>query len=88
MEVRDQEVYTTGEAQKYLKVSNSTMMRMIKKGLIHAARVGKQYRILGKELLRVVSPRLEDQVGKVYSKGRKWIHEGVDDLETTRAAEK
>jgi excisionase family DNA binding protein len=78
MEIRDFDVYTTEEAQSYLKVSNSTMMRMIKKGLIRAAKVGKQYRILGKELLRVVSPKLEDKVGKLYNKGRKWVHEGID----------
>lgn len=79
MEIRDSEVYTTEEAQSYLKVSNSTMMRMIKKGLIRTAKVGKQYRILGKELLRLVSPKLEDEVGKLYNKGRKWIHAGIDD---------
>jgi hypothetical protein len=47
---------------------------MIKKGLIRAAKVGKQYRILGKELLRLVSPKLEDQVGKAYNKARNWVH--------------
>lgn len=78
MEIRHQEVYTTEEAQRYLKVSNSTMIRMIKKGLIHSAKVGKQYRILGKELLRLVSPKLEDKIGKIYNKGRKWVHKGVD----------
>lgn len=79
MEIRENEVYTTEEAQNYLKVSNSTLMRMIKTGLIHAAKIGKQYRILGKELLRIVSPKIEDQVGKLYNKGRKWIHEGIDE---------
>lgn len=79
MEIRENEIYTPKEAQQMLKVSVSTMTRMIKKGLIKTARVGKQYRILGKEILRVISPALEDQVGKVYNKGRKWIHEGIDD---------
>ena len=51
------------------------MMRMIKNGLIQCAKVGKQYRIMGKELLRLVSPILEDQVGKLYSKGRHWVHD-------------
>lgn len=75
MKINQEEVYTTEEAQKYLKVSNSTLMRMIKKGLIHGAKVGKQYRILGKELLRIVSPKLEDEVGKIYNRGRRWIHD-------------
>lgn len=74
MQINEQDVYTIGEAQQYLKVSQSTMMRMIKKGLIQCAKVGKQYRILGKELLRLVSPKLEDKVGKIYSKGRRWVH--------------
>lgn len=79
MEIKSNEVYTTEEAQKFLKVSPSTTMRLIKKGIIRTAKVGKQYRILGKELLRLVSPKLEDKVGKVYNKGRRWLHEGVDE---------
>lgn len=78
MEIRANEVYTTQEAQRLLKVSPSTTMRLIKKGIIRTAKVGKQYRIMGKELLRIVSPQLEDKVGKVYNKGRHWAHEGVD----------
>jgi len=79
MEIKANEVYTTQEAQKLLKVSSSTTMRLIKKGIIRTAKVGKQYRILGKELLRLVSPKLEDKVGRAYSKGRHWIHEDIDE---------
>ena len=79
MEINPNEVYTTEEAQRILKVSPSTTMRLIKKGIIRTAKVGKQYRILGKELLRIVSPKLEDKVGKIYNKGRAWAHEGVDE---------
>jgi len=75
-EVKENAIYTAEETRKLLKVSPSTMMRLIKKGLIQAAKVGGQYRILGKEILRAVSPQLEDQVGKLYNKGRKWLHEG------------
>jgi excisionase family DNA binding protein len=78
MEINPNEVYTTEEAQKLLKVSPSTTMRLIKKGIIRTAKVGKQYRIMGKELLRVLSPKLEDKVGKVYNKARGWVHEGID----------
>jgi excisionase family DNA binding protein len=74
MEINENEVYTHEETQAILKVSASTVTRMIKKGLIRAAKVGKQYRILGKELLRLVSPKLEDQVGKAYNKARNWVH--------------
>ena len=79
MEIKENEVYTVQEAQKLLKVSSSTTMRLLKKGIIRAAKVGKQYRILGKELLRLVSPEIEDKVGKAYNKGRKWLHEGIDE---------
>ena len=81
MEIKENEVYTVKETEKLLKISPSTMQRLIKKGLIRAAKVGKQYRILGKEILRVVSPQLEDKVGKVYNEARKWVHEGVDNEE-------
>lgn len=74
MQIEENGVYTPKETQEILKVSASTMMRMIKHGLIGAAKVGKQYRILGKEILRILSPKLEDQVGKLYNKGRDWVH--------------
>lgn len=77
MQINENEVYTPLETQKILKVSASTLTRMIKKGLVRTARVGKQYRIMGKELLRVLSPQLEDKVGKAYNKARKWAHEDI-----------
>ena len=79
MEIKANEVYTHEETGKILKLSPSTTTRMIKKGLIRAAKVGRQYRILGKEILRLVSPKLEDEVGKAYNKARHWVHEGIDD---------
>ena len=78
MEIKENEVYTHEETQALLKVSASTVTRMIKKGLIRTAKVGKQYRIMGKELLRVLSPKLEDKVGKAYNKARKWAHKDID----------
>lgn len=79
MEINEKEVYTPQETQALLKVSSSTVARMIRGGIIRAAKVGKQYRIMGKELLRILSPELEDQVGKVYNKARQWVHEGIDE---------
>ncbi len=75
MEINANEVYTPKETQALLKVSSSTMTRLIKRGLIKTAKVGKQYRILGRDILRMLSPELEDKVGKVYNKGRRWIHD-------------
>ncbi len=78
MEIKENEVYTHEETQALLKVSSSTVTRMIKKGLIRTARVGKQYRIMGKELLRILSPNIEDKVGKTYNKARNWVHKNID----------
>lgn len=79
MRIHENTIYTPKETQEYLKVSQSTMTRMLKSGLIRAAKVGKQYRIFGKEILRVISPQIEDKVGKVYSKARRWAHDEVDE---------
>ena len=38
MEIKENEVYTHEETQEILKVSSSTVTRMIKKGLIKAAK--------------------------------------------------
>jgi len=79
MKIEEDAIYTPKETQAYLKVSQSTMLRMIKGGLIRTAKVGKQYRIMGKEILRVISPALEDTVGKAYNKARHWVHKGIDE---------
>lgn len=65
-EILPHAVYTTEEAEKLLKVSKSTMKRMLKNGLIRANKVGKQYRILGLELLRIVSPDVQKKAVKSY----------------------
>lgn len=67
-EIKENAVYTTKEARSLLKVSESTIKRMLKKGLIRANKVGGQYRILGKEILRIISPGLEYKSGKIYMK--------------------
>lgn len=62
------EVYTTKETQELLKVSHSTIKRLLKKGMIKAHKLGGQYRILGKEILAAVSPKLERKAEKVYAR--------------------
>ncbi len=61
-------VYTTTETQALLKISSSTIKRLLKKGLIRANKVGGQYRILGKEILRLISPEVEKRAIKSYLK--------------------
>ena len=65
-EIKSEAVYTTAEVQKLLKISNSTIKRLLKKGLIRANKVGGQYRILGKEILYLVSPEVEQKAVKSY----------------------
>jgi excisionase family DNA binding protein len=67
-EVRPNQIYTTKEAQNLLKISNSTIKRMLKAGLLRANKIGKQYRIMGHEILRLVSPELEQKTVDVYQK--------------------
>jgi len=65
-EIKPFAVYTTDETQALLKISSSTIKRMLKKGLIRANKVGGQYRIMGKEILRIVSPEIEKKAIRSY----------------------
>lgn len=65
-EIRSGAVYTTAETEKLLKISKSTVKRLLKRGLIRANKIGGQYRILGKELLHILSPELEREAVKSY----------------------
>ncbi|OGF14620.1 hypothetical protein A3I35_01945 [Candidatus Falkowbacteria bacterium RIFCSPLOWO2_02_FULL_45_15] len=65
-EIQRNAVYTTAETQELLKVSKSTLKRLLKKGLLKANKVGGQYRILGKEILRLVSPAAEKRAIHSY----------------------
>lgn len=77
-EIKHNEVYTTQETRQLLKVSASTIKRMLKKGLINANKVGGQYRILGKEILRLVSPEVEHKAEKVYMKLKRKVIEKIN----------
>ena len=65
-EIKPKKVYTTEEAQDYLKVSNSTIKRFLKNGIINANKVGGRYKILGAELIKLVSPRAETKTRQLY----------------------
>lgn len=67
-EIKPNQVYTTQEAQDYLKISNSTIKRLLKKGIIRANKIGGQYRILGHEILRLVSPKVDRKATSIYQK--------------------
>jgi excisionase family DNA binding protein len=78
-EIKPNEIYTTQETQELLKVSNSTIKRMLKSGLLRANKVGKQYRILGHEILRMVSPDLEVKAVDTYQKIKSKTRDKVKD---------
>ncbi|MEK7585324.1 MAG: helix-turn-helix domain-containing protein [Patescibacteria group bacterium] len=65
-EIKEHSVYTTEEARILLKISSSTIKRLLKNGLLKANKVGGQYRILGKELIRLISPDVGKQAEKTY----------------------
>lgn len=72
-EIKPHGVYTTEETREVLRVSESTIKRMLKNGLIRANKVGGQYRILGKEILRILSPDLERGAVQEYLKLKKKV---------------
>ena len=68
MEISPNEVYTTQETRSLLKISESTIKRLLKRGIIRANKVGGDYRILGKEILRSVSAQIERGAVGIYQK--------------------
>ena len=78
MQVIENEIYTSEETKSLLKISQSTFLRLIKRGILRAYKVGGQYRILGKEILYLVSPRLEDQAARAYQRVRNGVKRRLD----------
>ena len=68
MRLDEARVYTPNETQKILKISESTFRRLVKKGLLRAGKIGGQYRVLGRELLALLSPNLPRKVKGAYKK--------------------
>lgn len=76
-QIHEKEVYTLEETQELLKVSRSTILRLIKKGILRAGKLGGQYRILGADILRAIFPKsVTDTVEKTYDKVVDWVKEG------------
>ncbi len=68
MIVDENEVYTPQEAISILKISDSTFRRLIRNGVFRVAKIGGQYRILGREILRLLNPNLPGKVKRAYKK--------------------
>lgn len=77
-EINPKEIYTTKEAQDFLKLSKSTIKRLLKKGIIKAYKVGGTYRIWGSELLQLVSPKVESSVYQAYDKLRQKTRKAIE----------
>lgn len=77
-EIKPNAVYTTEETRELLKISNSTIKRMLKKGFLRANKVSGQYRILGKEILRLVSPEVEQKAIKSYLNLKKKVLDRIN----------
>lgn len=77
-EIKPTKVYTTEEARDFLKISESTIKRMLKRGIIKAYKVGGRYRIWGDEILRLVSPKLESKVYKAYKNIREKTKQTIE----------
>lgn len=71
-------VYTPKEARDFLKVSESTMKRMIKSGIIKAYKVSGQHRIWGKEILKLLSPKTAAGIARAYMKARTRIKKTIE----------
>lgn len=67
-EIKPDQIYTTEEACDFLKISPSTIKRYLKKGVLKANKVGGRYRIWGREILKVISPDVENKAVQTYQK--------------------
>lgn len=76
VQINEKEVYTIEETQNLLKISRSTVLRLIKKGVLKAGKLGSQYRILGAELLRQLLPeKVTNKMEEKYDKFVDWVKE-------------
>jgi len=76
-EIKPEKVYTPKEARDFLKVSESTMKRMIKNGIIKAYKVSGQHRIWGAEILKLLSPEVGTGIYRVYKNIREKTKETI-----------
>jgi excisionase family DNA binding protein len=58
-EIEENAVYTTREVAELLKVSLPTIKRMLKDKRLRSTRIGKQHRFLGRDLLELLSEKMD-----------------------------
>ena len=69
-EIKPNKIYTTEETRDFLKISKSTIKRWLKNGIIKANKIGGRYKILGSEILRLISPKVENKTREFYKELR------------------
>ena len=69
-EIKPDKIYTTEETRDFLKISKSTIKRWLKTGILRANKIGGRYKILGSEILRLISPEVESKAREFYKKLR------------------
>jgi excisionase family DNA binding protein len=77
-EIKPDKIYTPKETRDFLKISDSTMKRMLKSGIIEAYKVSGQYRIWGREILRLVSPEAVVNAERIYLKTKTKIKKAIE----------
>ncbi len=78
VKIYPENLYTTSDAQDFLKVSKSTLKRYLKSGIIKAYKVGGRYKIWGKDLLRLVSPEVEVKGANLYQKAKLKVKKKIE----------
>ena len=76
--IKPNEIYTTKEARDFLKISTSTIKRLLKRRIIKAYKVGGTYRIWGDEILKLVSPKVERKVYRAYRRVREKAKKAIE----------
>lgn len=78
-EIKPDELYTTQEAREFLRVSERTIKRFLKNGIISAHKVGGRYRIWGREILLLVSPEAEVGATRLYRRFKEKAKKKIQD---------
>ncbi|MBU0566968.1 helix-turn-helix domain-containing protein [bacterium] len=65
IEIQERAVYTTAEAAQILKLSRVTVERKIRRGEMPATKIGREYRLLGRDMLSLFGwEELKDNMWK------------------------
>ena len=78
MVVDENRVYTPQETITILKISDSTFRRMVRRGVLQAAKIGGQYRVLGREILSLFNPKVQQKALNAFQKVKVGIKNKLD----------